>query len=380
MLDINKNCLGLDPKSQKSLCLNLALRFLSNQIDSPKKRRKYRNGIHTLIGLDLLSSVCEAGQEELVQFLSELTKKSQSTQSRNHVALIPDKTCDGPRHSKFDSTVCSQFSGSYGVITTHGLFILIAAIGVENPKILFLGASLYDKSSSEPEWKEGLNLLDPVITRLNEADIPKHLLTVVADHAYMNKNAKQSLSERGVYFVGKEGGNRNEWIEGIWDSLASHGQAEWAFYEEMKECYKQKTGIDKYVQLKSQSTPYKYFQGIFIKGNGQKRFIVTNRIEMTGQWAFLRYTQRWWVEVTFKQLKQLCGWRDYHPKNDSKAKKFQTHSSIVFLYFMLLHKMKHQMRGMKNFTLKELRDKLQKSYSEEEMFTVFMEQLAGGFF
>jgi hypothetical protein len=366
--------LGTPHQMQNSIIL--AITMLNDNLGSPSKRKKYRGQIFKFLGCELLQTIIQYSQAEFMEYMKKAATMSQPTQSRYHCALIADRTSDGKRYSKHDVTVCKQYTGSYGVIKTHGWYFLIATCGIDNPRIFFLGVGLHHPQDSGAEWEEGLGLLEPVLAMLKAAGIPETLYTFVADNKYMCTEAEKRLDDMEITYVGKAGGNKYETIEGIRDHLCEHAKRDWGNYHKFNSQYHAADQLVEYARLRCSSDENIYFQGKYKNETDQWRFIVTNWRAATGQWAFLRYLQRWWVEVTFKLLKQLCHWRDYHPKLDYKGERTKIHTAFVILLFSTLCKIRCQKRKFRKLTIGQVRRKLIDTYSEQEVMTIFMKALA----
>lgn len=173
------------------------------------------------------------------------------------------------------------------------------------------------KGSSDSEWKEGLKMLERVGKALDEKGFDRSSVTVVVDNVYMNGESQRALKDNKWIYIGKAGGRYITEIDGETMSLAEHARRHWGGYRKLNECYHDKTKVTQYKRFHHFWDEVIYFHGLFPKQYAhwayRKRFLVTNNLNATAQWAFGKYNQRWKVEVYFRNLKQVCGWREYHP-------------------------------------------------------------------
>ena len=190
MIEENNNALENLARQNPKIACCIAILLLENKLFFPNQRRKYRTGMSELLGYQLLEYVISLGRRELYRYIKDFIGKSQPTHSRKHVILAMDKTSDGIRYSKNDKYVSRQYTGSYGVIYTHGWFFCYAILGKSNhPQTVILGATPYIKDESESEWKEGFKLVEPVVKELFSLGIDKKHFTVVGDNKYMTTEA-----------------------------------------------------------------------------------------------------------------------------------------------------------------------------------------------
>lgn len=334
--DNNQNNADVDMNNQKSFEKSLHLlgmQLLGVCYPNTKKRKAYCNNVALTMASHVFGLLMNISKKRLITHLKTIENHKQANQSKKCVTIIFDKTSDGERHGKKQTHAYRQYTGSYGIIKTHGWFFLAAYIGNDvGGEIIYLGASLYIKGTSEPEWKEGNKLLEVVGKWLDDAGIPRDYVTVVGDNTYMCDDSQKLLQSNGWIYVGKAGGNRDVELDGKNGNLAYHSRRFWYDYKMMNETYAKKTGIKQYKRYRHEQEKVVYFHGLYEKKYEHwkypKRFLVTNKLEATGQYTFLKYHLRWNIECYFKCLKQVCGWREYHPH--TSGNKYLVHTGIGY--------------------------------------------------
>lgn len=371
----NTNNRNMIEKEIQGFMLTWFLSLFGEYSRTSRSWKKYYSLLNLIPAGLLLSQLVEIGKVRLVEHLKKVSIQSQSNRSKQGVVITFDKTCDGPRYGNKQTRAHKQYTGSYGVICTHGWFFLVGIIGSnKNSEIIFLGASLYEKGFSEAEWKEGQKLLEEIGVALNEAGISRDMVTVVGDHAYMSEDSQTTLAEKGWIYVGKAGGRQKEELNGQFISLAEHAKRYWGGYRDIEPQYHAKTKVIKYTRAKSQMEHRIYFHGLFPRKYQHwvyyKRFLVTNWLSATAQWAFEKYNQRWQIEVFFRNLKQVCGWRKYHPQNSGN--KYKVHTAFVILTYTLLSMIRSRKREFGSYTIGMVKREVIKQASENGLDIEFL--------
>ena len=338
----------------QSLIIPLYLLLFGRSSLSNREWKRYYNCLFFINADILFKRLTAISQSKLIEHLKKLKNQCQSNQSKRSVAIVLDKSCDGPRYGKKQQNATRQYTGSYGIIKTHGWIFLVAIVGDgDKREILFLDSCLYEKSKSESEWREGYKMLEKLGKVLDEEGIPRDCVTVIGDNAYMNEESQEILNANNWIYVGKAGGRRKVKLNVHDLSLAEHSQRYWGNYKDLASCYHKKTKVTKYVRARDSSTGQIYFHGLFPRQYAHwaysKRLLVTNWTSATAQWIFEKYNQRWGIEVYFRHLKQVCGWREYHPQ--TSGNKYKVHSLITILLYDFLSRIRRKIRRFGRYTL-----------------------------
>lgn len=338
----------------QALMVPLFLQLFGRYLLSNKEWKRYYSYLFLLNAGTLFKQLITNNQSRLIEHLKKLKNQCQSNQSKRSIVLVLDKTSDGPRYGKKQRFATEQYTGSYGIIKTHGWIFLVAIMGdCDRRDILFLDACLYEKGKSESEWREGYKMLQKFGKVLDEEGISRDFVTVIGDNAYMNEESQELLNENGWIYVGKAGGRKKVMLNGHDLSLAEHSQRYWGRYKELSPCYHKKTKVIKYVRTCHKETGRVYFQGLFPRKYEHwaypKRFLVTNWNSATAQWIFEKYNQRWGIEIYFRSLKQVCGWREYHPQ--TSGNRYMVHSLITILLYDFLNRIRRKIKRFGSCTL-----------------------------
>jgi hypothetical protein len=220
-------------------------------------------------------------------------------------------------------------------------------------------------------------MLEDIGKLLEKNSFRRDLVTFEGDNAYMNRAMKNKLNENGFIYVGKGGGNRKIELNGIVTSEAKHAKRYMGKYKVMKERYRKKALVEDYTRMLSSDGKLIYFQGRFPKkyrkSRQKKRFLVTNKRDATGQWAFQHFSYRWTIESFFRILKQTCGWRKYHPH--TSGKRYKTHTTVVLLLYMFLSHVRGTTKGYRKLTIGEVRKRILNECLDSYIKTEFMERL-----
>jgi hypothetical protein len=127
----------------------------------------------------------------------------------------------------------------------------------------------------------------------------------------------------------------------------------------------------------SRSTNYIYYQGVYPpnkNGNVQTCFLVTNWENATAQWIFGKYLQRWWIEVIFRDLKQVCCWGGYRPRGDGE--RYICHTALVLLTHHMLNMIRADTYTFRSHTIGEVKKLTSELVSSSCIETVFIDYFA----
>lgn len=196
-------------------------------------------------------------------------------------------------------------------------------------------------------------------------------VTVLFDSYYLAQNVVWACVTRGFFFISTLKANRNLWVGGRKQKVGKLG----------KKLLKKKTAKMTLKNGKGQTVTYrtKRIEAVIPKAGGksvvvfsrrgkEKGFlaIVTNDLGLSEKAVLKRYAKRWWIEVFFKEGKQLLGLGDYKTRDLEGIKR---HLHLVALAFGLLThfadanekgKTKKQTTRLMPFSVRKLQDDLRK--------------------
>ncbi|MGH7889827.1 MAG: IS701 family transposase [Thermodesulfobacteriota bacterium] len=196
-------------------------------------------------------------------------------------------------------------------------------------------------------------------------------VTVLFDSYYLAQKIVWACVAKGFFFISTLKTNRNLWFKGRKQKVGKLG----------KKLLKKKTAKIVLKNGKGQSVTYraKKIEAQIPKAGGkvvivfsrrgkEKGFlaIVTNDLGLSEKAVLKRYAKRWWIEVFFKEGKQLLGLGDYKTRDLEGIKR---HLHLVSLAFGLLThlayanekgKMIKQNQRLTPFSVRKLQDDLRK--------------------
>ena len=289
-------------KKQQLYSELLKIRLLCGLFDLYYNSKLYYETIRKIKAKDFYQYLEREGVKRLIEHAKHIQSKSQSTQSRGQISLIGDKTSDGPRFGKKQKRASMQYTGSYGIVKTHGWFFLIAKLGTETySENVIIKAKLYEKGQSVCESKEIYNMLEELGETLDQEGISRDIMVFEGDNSYMNDEMKSNLDSSGWLFVGKGGGNKLVELDGKTLKEATYSRINFPKYKSLDKRFRKKAKVENYVRVLNYQSKLVYFQGRFPKkyqkSKHYKRFLVTNKRDATAQWAFGHYSYRWSIEI-----------------------------------------------------------------------------------
>lgn len=380
MKQFNKNqsnsedCIVKKTTSCKLLVLNTFWRIIGTK---PERRisaqKNYSKMILKTVGLYLLNEVIEINRKRLLNILQSISNQSQTTNSRNEITFVPDKTSDGPRHGKGQRSATRQYTGSHGVIRTHGWLFLIAVVGNgKQPECLIVGAHFYKKKKEKPEWKIAWNLIKNLERYLFQKGFSMKKNAVAFDAGYSIDGFEDRLHRGGFTFVGKAGGPRKVEIEGVNCSLAEHRKRNWGKYQNMSSNFINKTNVKDVCRIVIGKFIYLHIRHFpkYEKRKYPKKLLVTNKKGATRQWIVKRYEQRWAVESVFRSLKQNCDWNEYHPHSSGQT--YENHTGIVIALYSIFQKIRLSWKGFRHTTNGIIRRLLVTKLCEIDIKSIFI--------
>lgn len=163
-------------------------------------------------------------------------------------------------------------------------------------------------------------------------------VTVLFDSYYLAQKVVWACVAKGFFFISTLKRNRNLWSEGRKQKIGKLG----------KKLLKKKTAKILLRNGKGQNVTYRTKQIeaevpkaggkvviVFSRRGKEKGFlaIVTNDLGLSEKTVLKRYAKRWWIEVFFKEGKQLLGLGDYKSRDLEGIKR---HLHLVALAFGLL--------------------------------------------
>lgn len=356
-------------KFKISLLIYYTMVELTSLIKGKKKRAAFlenffsflniKNGInHNLYKIrnnDLLflNNALLKNQAILIEELQKQKLRSPKQKSINRLTAIGDDTSDGDKKSKQSKRKYKSYDNSTKQkVMGHTFVFLALTIGMgKNCKKLILDYRLWHKNA-KTKHELFLDMMYKLKEKIEQNNCDFLDLVVTFDSGYSYDDVLNSLNTMGFKFVGKYHHRKKVTINGVQEVLTTWLRNRfWAKdFKTVSEKYKESIRCKYYKEVTIEDYEWSFYLCLFErKGHKRRprRLLVTN-LKKAYFTVLERYSQRFYIEQIFKELKQYFRFKKLN-KSDTN-KNLEVHILTCIARYDFIQKVKWENRLSKRTT------------------------------
>jgi hypothetical protein len=270
--------------------------------------------------------------------------------SLNRITLIVDDSCDGKKYSKKSKKLHKNLDHSLkNKVFTHNLVVLAFTVGMGRYcRKYILDFRVWQKGGKK-KHELFIEMITDLLFSLKKNGCNLNDLVITFDSGYSYDSVLEKLDKLSLLFVGKYHHRKNKIIEGkkqcLTDFLKTKFRA--SSFLKVADVYRKRISCKYYKKLKIEDSPWNFILCLFERKNKKRRprVLLVSNMKKPYYCVIERYSQRYYIEHIFRDLKQLFGFNVFH-KND-KMNKFTEHVCICIIRYDFIQDFKTENRMTK---------------------------------